>query len=56
MELSVVITWRAASLGGPLLAQGVRGTRSLFNYLVPMLQNKQAEEEETEEGALGRPK
>jgi hypothetical protein len=25
-------------------------TRSLFNYLVPMLQGKRAEEEETEEG------
>ena len=27
--------------------------RSLFNYLVPMLQDKQAEEEETEGEALG---
>jgi hypothetical protein len=29
------------------LCEGV--TRSLFNYLVPMLQDKRAEEEETEE-------
>jgi hypothetical protein len=28
-------------------------TRSLFNYLVPMLQEKRAEEEETEEGGTG---
>ena len=28
-------------------------TRSLFNYLVPMLQDKRAEEEETEGEALG---
>jgi hypothetical protein len=31
------------------------GTRSLFNYLVPMVQNKQAEEE-IERGATGRAK